>query len=316
MKYRKLCKNGPEISVISFGAWAIGGRDWGTTDDNVSVKAINEALDRGVNLLDTADVYGFGHSEELISGVIKERGKGNIFIATKAGSDFYDYKNDKGEVEVKPNYTKDYLISAAEKSLKRLNVETLDLLQLHSPSLELLKRDDPWEALYHLKKSGKIRFGGLSVQSFKETEQAYLLDQYNELLDCLQVRYNLLERGAEELLFNKALQYGTGIICRIPLLFGLLTGKFNRESRFTGDDHRKWNLSEDKLNDYFSKLDKYEDFFQSHTEYSKAQLSLGFCISHPAVSCAIPGGKTPAQVIDNCAAAEIDLSIYEGVRAL
>lgn len=311
MRYKKLCKNGPEVSVIGFGAWAIGGRDWGKTDDKESIAAINEALDKGVNLLDTADVYGFGHSEELIAGVIKNRGKGNIVIATKAGSDFYNYRNDKGEVEIKPNYSKEYLISAAERSLKRLNLETLDLLQLHSPSLELLEKDDPWEALYQLKKEGKIRLAGLSVQSFKETEQAYLLDKYNDILDCLQVRYNLLEREAEKELFPKAEKYGIGIIARIPILFGFLAGKFNRETCFGEGDHRRFNLSPEKIEKYLNDLENYEPIYMTHPEYTKAQLSLGFCISHPAVSTAIPGGKTPAQVAENCAAAGIDHKIYK-----
>ncbi|MGE5401117.1 MAG: aldo/keto reductase [Ignavibacteriales bacterium] len=313
MRYKKLCKNGPEVSVIGFGAWAIGGRDWGKTDDSESIAAINEALDRGVNFLDTADVYGFGHSEELIARVIKDRGKGNIFIATKAGSDFYDYKNEAGEVEVKPNYTKDYLISAAERSLKRLNLETLDLLQLHSPGIDLLERDDPWEAIYQLKKDGKIRLAGLSVQSFKESEQAFLLDRHNDLLDCLQVRYNLLEREAEKELFPKALKYGIGIIARIPILFGFLAGKFNRESRFGEGDHRRWNLSPEKLEKYLNEIENYEPLYMLHPEYKKAQLSLGFCLSHPAVSTAIPGGKNPQQVAENCVAADINPEIYKDV---
>ncbi|MGE5430320.1 MAG: aldo/keto reductase [Syntrophomonadaceae bacterium] len=311
MRYKKLCKNGPEVSVISFGAWAIGGRDWGKTDDNQSIAAINEALERGVNFLDTADVYGFGHSEALIAKVLKEHGKNGIFVATKAGSDFYNYKDDKGEVKITPNYTKDYLISAAEKSLKRLNVETLDLLQLHSPSTDLLQRDDPWEALYRLKKDGKINLAGLSVQSFKETEQAFLLDEHNDILDCLQVRYNLLEREAEKELFPKAEKYGIGIIARIPILFGFLTGKFSRETRFEEGDHRRFNLSPEKIEKYFTELESHEPLYMLHPEYTKTQLSLGFCLAHPAVSTAIPGGKTPQQVEENCAAADIDISIYK-----
>ncbi|MGE5679537.1 MAG: aldo/keto reductase [Bacillota bacterium] len=313
MRYKKLCKNGPEVSVVGFGAWAIGGRDWGKTDDSQSVAAINAALDNGVNFLDTADVYGFGHSEELIASVIKKRGKGDIFIATKAGSDFYDYKDAEGNVEVKPNYTKEYLISAAEKSLKRLNLETLDLLQLHSPVTDLLRSEEPWEALYQLKKSGKIRFAGLSVQSFKENEQTFLIEQYNELLDCLQIRYNLLERQAEEQMFLKTQQYGIGVIARIPILFGFLAGKFNRDSKFGEGDHRRWNLSPEKLEKYFSEMEKYEPFYNKYKEYSKAQLSLGFILSNPAVSTVIPGGKTPEQVKENIGAYLIDPSIYKGL---
>jgi len=239
MQYSKLGNRGPEVSTIGFGAWAIGGMNWGETDDEVSKKALNEAIDQGVIFIDTADVYGFGHFEDLIAEVIKERGKQNIIIATKAGNDFYFAKNENDEEygTIQQTYTKEYLIYAAEKSLKRLNVETLDVLQLHSPDLEKLERDEPWEALEQLKKEGKILHAGLSIQSFKETEQAYLLDEHHEIIDCIQVRYNLLEREAEKVLFPKALKYGIGVIVRIPILFGFLAGKFNINSTFGEDDH-------------------------------------------------------------------------------
>ena len=144
-------------------------------------------------------MYGFGHSEDLVAGVLKERGSDGIVVATKAGSDFYGAGDagDKGHGAIRPNYTKEYLISAAEKSLKRLGTDCLDILQLHSPHLELLERDDPWDALATLKRDGKIRHAGWSVQSFKETEQAHLLDLHADILDVIQVRYNLLEREAE-----------------------------------------------------------------------------------------------------------------------
>ena len=200
MQYTKLGKRGPKISTIGFGAWAIGGMNWGPTDDEVSIRALHTALDTGVTFIDTADVYGFGHSEDLIAQVIKERGKGDVVIATKAGNDFYyaGEESDDGYGAIQQNYAKDYLIEAAEKSLKRLGVESLDILQLHSPDLEKLERDEPWEALTILKEQGKIQHAGLSIQSFKESEQAHLLDRHHDLLDCIQVRYNLLERKAEK----------------------------------------------------------------------------------------------------------------------
>ena len=306
MQYTKLGKRGPEVSTISFGAWAIGGMNWGKTDDEVSKNAIRQALDQGVTLIDTADVYGFGHSEELIAEVLAERGKGNVIIATKAGNDFYyaSADDDKGYGAIQQNYEKDYLIEAAEKSLKRLNVDVLDILQLHSPDMEKLERDEPWEALEILKQQGKILHAGLSIQSFKETEQACLLDKHHELIDCIQVRYNLLEREAEDVLFPKALEYGTGVIVRIPLVFGLLTGKFNRQSTFGEEDHRRMNLSPEKLDDYLTNLEKLQPLFDANKNQSMAQVSLRFCITHPACHTAIPGAKTKEQVTDNCAASD------------
>ncbi|MBZ0199363.1 MAG: aldo/keto reductase [Ignavibacteriaceae bacterium] len=309
MKYINLGKNGPLISTIGFGAWGISGRDWGTTDDKKSKRAIHEALDNGVNFIDTADTYGFGHSEELIAGVLDERGrKDEVIIATKAGNNFYPYLGKEYDsTPANPDYSKKHLIFAAEQSLKRLKVDALDILQLHSPSIELLENDEPWEALQILKDQGKIKLAGLSVQSFKETEHASLLDKHHDILDVLQVRYNMLEREAEKVLFPKAMEYGTGIIVRIPILFGLLAGKFTRESRFGDNDHRRINLSTEKLDKYLTQLEAINPFFETHKEYTMAQLALGFTISHPACSVAIPGGKTPEQVIENIAASDIDI---------
>ena len=307
MQYTKLGKRGPKVSTIGFGAWAIGGMNWGPTDDEVSLKAIRTALDEGVTFIDTADVYGFGHSEDLIAKVIKERGKGDLIIATKAGNDFYyaGEETDNGYGAIQQNYKKEYLIEAAEKSLKRLGVETLDVLQLHSPDIEKLEWDDPWEALTRLKEQGKIQHAGLSIQSFKESEQAYLLERHHDLLDVIQVRYNLLERKAEKLLFPEAIKYGVGVIVRIPMLFGLLSGKFDRKRVFEGDDHRRFNLDADKLDSYLTKMESMENLYRRYSDCSPAQIALRFGISHPACHVSIPGGKTPDQVRENCGASDM-----------
>jgi len=200
MKYRKLGQNGPEISTVGFGAWGISGRDWGATDDENSKKAIHAALDSGVNFIDTADVYGFGHSEELIRQVLDERSdKDKIIIASKAGNNFYPFVGEDHEITPMNNdYSIKHLEFAVEQSLKRLNVEKLDILQLHSPGLEILERDEPWQALEQLKAAGKIEHAGWSVQSFEETAQAHILERHHDLIDIIQVRYNLLEREAED----------------------------------------------------------------------------------------------------------------------
>jgi aryl-alcohol dehydrogenase-like predicted oxidoreductase len=307
MLYTQLGKRGPKVSTISFGAWAIGGMNWGKTDDEVSKNALRKALDLGVTLIDTADVYGFGHSEKLIAEVLKERGKGDVIIATKAGNDFYNANkdDDSGYGPIKQTYTKEYILFAAEQSLKRLQLERLDILQLHSPDLDKLERDEPWEALEQLKKDGKIKHAGFSIQSFKETEHAHLLDQHHDLIDCIQVRYNLLEREAEKILFPKAQKYGIGVIVRIPILFGFLTGKFNKDSRFNEDDHRNMNLSPEKLEKYLQQLELLQPLYERYPAQSMAQVSLRACISHPACHTAIPGAKTPQQVEDNCAASDL-----------
>ena len=318
MKYIQLGERGPKISTIGFGAWAIGGTNWGKTDDEVSKQALRKALDSGVTFIDTADVYGFGHSEDLISEILKERGKQNIVIATKAGNDFYfaSEKDNKGYSQIRQSYDKKYLIFAAEQSLKRLGVDFLDILQLHSPDTDKLDRDEPWEALQKLKEDGKIKHAGWSIQSFQETSQAFLLDKYHNIIDTIQVRYNLLEREAEKVLFPKAIQYGIGVIVRIPLLFGLLTGKFNRKTTFGEDDHRRMNLSPKKLDKYLKQLEKFKPFFDKYPDQTMAQTSLRFCISHPACHLAIPGAKTSQQVTDNCAASDLGSIPFENIPAL
>ena len=313
MKYKKLGLKGPKISTVGFGAWGISGRDWGKTDDKKSIKAIHAALDAGVNFIDTADVYGFGHSEELIRKVLDERSdKDKIIIASKAGNNFYPFLNQKHTITPANNdYSVKHLIFATEQSLKRLNVEALDVLQLHSPGLNILEQDEPWMALEKLKADGKIKHAGWSVQSFEETSQAHILERHHELIDVIQVRYNLLEREAENVLFPMAEKYRTGVIVRIPLLFGLLSGKFNHKSTFAENDHRSFNLSPKKLDRYLSDFADYKSLFEKYPDYSPAQLSLRFCISHPACHVVIPGGKTSEQVRENASVSDLDFIAYE-----
>ncbi len=313
MKYTKLGKNGPEISTVGFGAWGISGRDWGVTDDNESKRALHAALDEGVTFIDTADVYGFGHSEELIRQVLEERSDTErVVVATKAGNNFYPFIGQEHKVTPGNNdYSFKHLVFAAEQSLRRLNVESLDILQLHSPELELLERDDPWLALERLKRDGKIKHAGWSVISFGEKAQAHILERHHGLIDVIQVRYNLLERQAEEVLLPMALKYGTGVIVRIPLLFGLLAGKFPVGSTFGENDHRRSNLSPERLADYHERLAKWKPLFDKYPDYTMAQLSLRFCISHPACHVVIPGGKTQEQVRENVVASDMDFIGFE-----
>jgi len=308
MKYIKLGVNGPVVSTVGFGAWGISGRDWGKTDDDSSRKAIHAALDAGVTFIDTADVYGFGHSEELIRQVLDERpDKDRIVIASKAGNNFYQFVGQEHKVTpIRHDYSVRHLEFAVEQSLKRLNLEALDILQLHSPGTDILEKDEPWLALERLKKAGKIKHAGWSVLSFEETSQAYILERHHQLLDVIQVRYNLLERRAEEVLFPMALRYGTGVIIRIPLLFGLLSGKFDRSTTFDENDHRRSNLSPEKMTAYLKEYEAYRPVFDKYKDYSPAQLSLRFCISHPACHTVIPGGKNPRQVKENVVAADLD----------
>jgi len=262
------------------------------------------ALELGVNFIDTADVYGYGHSEKLIASVLREYGRDGVVVATKAGNDFYNAtpEDDTGYGPIRLNGNRDYIIFAAEQSLRRLGVECLDLLQLHSLDSSQLESEEPWLALRQLKEQGKIRWAGISVKSFKDNEQAPFIETYSEFLDCVQVRYNLLERRAEDILFPLVEHLGIGVIVRIPLLFGLLTGKFARGHRFSEDDHRSFNLSPGRLSAYLDELEELEPLFQRWPDQTRSQVSLRFCFSHSACTTVIPGCRTVPQVEENCAA--------------
>lgn len=295
MNYRVLGKSGLKVSEIGFGAWAIGGMDWGPkVEDSEAIAALHKAIDLGVNFIDTADVYGHGHSEELIASVRKEREE-ELLIATKAGNNFYE--GDRHQ-----DFSRKYLMFAVEQSLKRLGVDALDLLQLHGPDAEEIKKGEIFEVLDTLKQQGKIRFAGISVRSFHDDEGVLAIQSGK--VDVLQVRYNLLEWGPVDEVFPLAKEHNIGIIVRIPLLFGVLTGKFTRATRFPDGDHRQENLSPEKLAQYLNQLVKLFFLFQGK-EVSMAQTSLRFILSNDVVSTVIPGAKRPSQAAENCVASDL-----------
>lgn len=307
MERIRLGNRGPVVSRIGFGAWAVGGMGWGPQDDSDSRRALLAALDSGIDFIDTADVYGYGHSEELIGAVLRDSGRRDVVIATKAGNDFYSAGPEDETIygRLRLNGRKEYLIGAAEQSLRRLGVETLDILQLHSLDTADLESDEPWSALSELKRQGKIRYAGWSIKSYREAEQCRFLEQHRELLDCIQVRYNLLEREPEDVLLPTAAALGIGVIVRIPLLFGVLTGKYSRTHRFPEGDHRRSNLSPDRLAGYLDRLERLRGWFRGFSGQSMTQVSLRFCISHPACHTVIPGARNALQAIANAAVGQL-----------
>lgn len=295
MNYRVLGKTGLKVSEIGFGAWAIGGMDWGPkVEDREAIAALHKAIDLGVNFIDTADVYGHGHSEELIARVRKER-KEELIIGTKVGNNFYEGPRHQ-------DFSRKYLMSAVEQSLKRLGVEVLDLLQLHGPDATEIQKGEIFEVLDTLKREGKIRFAGISVRSFHDDEGVLAIQSGK--VDVLQVRYNLLEWGSVDTVFPLAKEHDIGIIARIPLLFGVLTGKFTRASRFSEGDHRQENLSPEKLAGFLNQLVRLYFLFQG-TEVTMAQTALRFILSNDVVATVIPGAKHPSQAVENCAASDL-----------
>jgi aryl-alcohol dehydrogenase-like predicted oxidoreductase len=295
LKLKRLGKTKLLVSEIGFGAWAISGRGYGPTDDRESINALHRALDLGVNFIDTADIYGDGHSEELIGRVLKERGDKETVIATKFGWDFY---RDGG---IRSNLKRNYILFAIEKSLKRLKRERIDIYQIHNSKPDDIERDNVYETLDELKKQGKIRFYGVSAYYIEDGLEAIK----TEKPDTIQVIYNILEQEADERLFPLALKNDMGIIAREPLAGGILTGKYDENSKFPKTDHRRgWDKK--FLEEGARKVSRLK--FLEKQGQNLIQLALRFCLSHKAVGVVIPGAKTVIQVEENIRAAESRLS--------
>lgn len=292
MEYRKFGNTDLIISEVGFGAWGIGGPamagdipiGWGNVDDETSADALIKSYDLGVNFYDTADFYGLGHSEELIGKVLGN--KKDVIIATKVGHRLAEDKT------IKLDYSKNHIIKACEESLKRLRRDVIDYYQLHSARLNHFEQEECINAMEKLKKDGKVRYWGLSLNTFHPGPEAeYLIN--NKLADGFQLVFNIINQRAENIM-KKAGQNGYGIIARMPLQFGLLTGKFNRSTTFSENDHRAFRLTPDILEKSLSAL---EDIWpvSERLRISKTALSMSFILSYPEVSTVIPGIKTPAQ---------------------
>ena len=307
MRYRNLGETGMRVSEISLGTWAFGG-DWGTVGEDDAYAALNRAVELGVNFLDTADVYGDGRSERLIGRLLKDRPNDEILVATKAGrrldphtSEGYDHEN---------------LSAFVERSLDNLGVEALDLLQLHCPPSETYRRDSTFEALDRLKEAGKLKNYGVSVEKVEEARMA--LDYPG--VATVQIIFNIFRQKPAEEFFPLAEERGVGILARVPLASGLLSGKMSADRAFSEDDHRNFNRDGEAFDrgetfsgvDFETGLEAVEELKELVPEGNTlAQFALRWILMHPAVSCAIPGGKNPSQVEDNVAAVEM-LPLDEG----
>ena len=300
MQYRELGRIGWKISTISFGAWAIGGT-WGDVKDEESLAALHRSLDLGVNFFDTADAYGNGHSEQLLAKLRKERSE-TFYVATKAG---------RGrDPHVANNYTRENLTAFVERSLKNLEMEALDLLQLHCPPAEVYYMPEVFDALDELVKAGKLRYYGVSVEKVEEALKAI---EYPNV-QSVQIIFNMFRQRPLDLFFGEAQRRRVGILARVPLSSGMLTGKMSHASFFQKDDHRQFNRKGEAFDrgETFSGLD-YELSLQAVEELrplvpanrTMAQMALRWILMSPAVTCAIPGAKHPSQVEENIKAADL-----------
>ena len=288
------------VSRISFGAWAIG-EGWGKVDDTESYAALNRAIDLGVNFIDTADAYGDGRSERLVGKLLRER-KEEIFVATKAGRRLNPHTAD--------GYNAKNLESFVDRSLKNLGVGSLDLLQLHCPPTEVYYRPQVFEALDGLRRKGKISHYGVSVEKVSEALKAA---EYPNV-ESVQIIFNMLRLKPATEFFPIAKQRNIGILARVPLASGLLTGKITAQTKFATDDHRNFNRYGEVFNrgETFSGVD-LDRGFKAVEEFKEiipagatlAQMALRWILMFDAVTCAIPGAKRPAQVEENVGAAQL-----------
>jgi aryl-alcohol dehydrogenase-like predicted oxidoreductase len=297
MRYRSLGSTGIRVSEIGFGAWGIGGNAggavaYGPTDDRESARAIRAALDRGVNFFDTADFYGFGHSEAMLGAELRGM-RERVVIASKAGM-----LDAQGTQDFSPVY----LRAALERSLQRLCTDYLDLLQLHSPTLEVLRRDPTvLQALEQFVREGKIRAYGISARS--PDDAAAAIGDWG--FPCVQVNFNLVDqRACENGLFDLCRQFGVGVIVRTPLCFGYLSGKYGADAQLSESDHRsRW--SEEQRKRWADAPEAFRSALVNPIGQTPAQLALRFCLSFDAVSTTIPGMQAVAEVEENTQAGDL-----------
>ncbi len=312
MEYRQLGRTEMKVSAISFGAWAIGGT-WGPVDDEQSMKALHAAVDAGVNFVDTADVYGDGRSERLVARLRRERKGERIYVATKAGR--------RLPVQTAEGYSRENLEAWVGRSLRNLATDTIDLLQLHCPHPQVYDTPEVFGVLDDLVDAGKIRYYGISVETVDEALRG--IRQTN--VQTVQIIFNMLRLKPSEQFFPAARARQVGILARVPLASGLLTGKLTAQSRFAADDHRSFNRRGEAF-------DKGETFSGVPYELglelverlrplvpsgaTLAQLALRWILMFDAVSCAIPGARTVEQARANAAAADLPALSPEAMAAV
>jgi len=316
MKYRMIGSAGIEVSEVGFGAWAIGGESslgdmvtgWGSTDDDVSLAAMDAAYEAGVTFFDTADVYGMGHSETLIGGLFHDRRK-NVIIASKGGNRVVDGEWTK-------DYSASYIQSAIESSLARLKTDYLDIYFLHTPSTDEQFREclNTLEILERMREQGILGCAGISVAN---EDQGVAMIR-SGLGQIIQVIHNILSPGPERELFPLAEEHGVGIVARVPLASGFLTGKFTRETRFPENDHRSWSYPPEKIARTVDIVERLS-FLTDQGGQSMAQAALRYILSMNAVTSVIPGAKNPRQAGENARTSDfgpLSSSELERIRSI
>lgn len=289
MEKRDLGRTGLKVSVIGIGTLPMGGSFFGPVDDAESIRSLHTAVDAGMNFIDTSDAYGLEyHSEILVGKFLRERSdRDNILVCTKGGNNM---------VTGKRNFSPEYIRDCVEGSFKRLGVEAFDLYLLHNPNMEDLRNEMSFDLLDQYKTEGKIKHWGVSVNTLPECE----LTLSNGRPEAMQMEYNVLEQGAEEV-FAKVKAAGVGVISRVPLKRGFLSGRFDETHKFAEGDRRNVILSPENMRKFQVRLDRLREV-AAELGCSPAEVAIRFCVSNPNVSTVIPGIRTPKQAKEDAAA--------------
>lgn len=305
MNYRKLGKTGMEVSEIGYGAWGIGGKQWLGGDDETALSALRRALELGLNFIDTALAYNEGHSESLVGKVVREAGgkiAGNkIYVATKIPPKNRIWPAAPA-VPLSEVFPYDYAMECTETSLRNLGLEQIDLQQLHVWNPIWFYQDEWRRAVEDLKKSGKIHAFGVSINDHMPDSALDLVS--SGLVDTVQVIYNVFEQSPERWLFPACREHGVGVLARVPLDEGALTGTLSRDTSFAEGDFRAWYFREGRLEDVVPRVEALASATEA-VEGTLAQRCLRFVLAHPAVSTAIPGMRRPATAEANCAISDM-----------
>lgn len=299
MKYRILGKTGLNVSEIGFGAWGIGGAMWQGVEDRQSIEAVNRALDLGVNFFDTALVYGDGHSENLIGKIKKERGE-EMIIATKVPPKNLKWPAPDG-LSVKDVFPKNHIIDCTNQSLKNLCMDHIDIQQFHVWSDEWAGADEIWETVAQLKKEGKIRAFGISINDHQPGNA--LKAAATGHIDAFQVIYNIFDQSPEDALFPYCIGHNIGIIVRVPLDEGGLTGKITPETTFPEKDWRNRYFGGSRKREVFDRANLLKPLLGSEAK-TLPELALRYVLDHPAVSTAIPGMRSAGHAASNVAVSD------------
>jgi aryl-alcohol dehydrogenase-like predicted oxidoreductase len=309
MKYRLIGNTGIRVSEVGLGTWALGGPvdvfgipvGWGVVDDNESKATIDRAYDLGVNFFDTSNIYGNGHSEELLGECLTGK---DCVIATKVGIA-------RTATESIKDFSTKHIREAIEASLRRLKRERVDLYQLHNPPPEVWQGNEVFDLLADLKREGKIRASGVSTSTAEEG--IHLCEK--KKVDSLQILLNIFQQEPAEKLLDIAKKNGVGIVVRVPLASGLLTGKFKPAHRFARDDNRSNYMNEQRMQEALSKVDRLKEMTVA-TGFTLPQIALAFLLKFDAISSVIPGAKNINQVQQNVSASDLELStqLFESIR--